>query len=350
MRAGDLMLGAARIRAQAEMDNGSRPVAGDFRKAGEIEGRVRQTLPDRLAEVGAGGELVPHGSQLQEAAVYRSTVEKPDYIAAAASRERLDLAHQAGVLDLALDTADTIDAENSLVKMLSHQLAAAHRSTMKLTEQINRQIERMNAIADGPRSMANVEATRLAGGVARLMQAFQQGVATLQRQRTGGHQVLTVQHVKVAPGGQAIVAGTMATGGRPGPTGEGQLKMKNEPHGSDPRHQLEAANAARRCGASSKSNGQPCRRAAMLNGRCWVHGGASTGPRTAEGLERSRKARWRHGYYSMEARKARERGAMPGPVPAGYNEGSLARRCASPVRYFPVRLKASRFRRLEGIA
>ena len=29
--------------------------------------------------------------------------------------------------------------------------------------------------------------------------------------------------------------------------------------------------------------------------------GASTGPRTAEGLARSRRARWKHGLYSAEA-------------------------------------------------
>jgi len=36
------------------------------------------------------------------------------------------------------------------------------------------------------------------------------------------------------------------------------------------------------------------------NGRCRVHGGKSTGPRTPEGLERSRRANWKHGYYSRE--------------------------------------------------
>jgi hypothetical protein len=32
-----------------------------------------------------------------------------------------------------------------------------------------------------------------------------------------------------------------------------------------------------------------------------MHGGPSTGPRTPEGLERSRKARWKHGRYSAKA-------------------------------------------------
>ena len=43
----------------------------------------------------------------------------------------------------------------------------------------------------------------------------------------------------------------------------------------------------------------------MANGRCRLHGGKSTGPRTPEGLERSRRARLVHGYYTAEAKAAR---------------------------------------------
>jgi ABC transporter substrate binding protein len=70
---------------------------------------------------------------------------------------------------------------------------------------------------------------------------------------------------------------------------------------------LAMANAAPRCGARSKRTGKPCRAAAMPNGRCKVHGGKSTGPRTPEGLERSRRANWKHGYYSREAKAERSR-------------------------------------------
>src|SRR6266568_1137873 len=55
------------------------------------------------------------------------------------------------------------------------------------------------------------------------------------------------------------------------------------------------ANAAPRCGARSKRTGKPCQGAAMPNGRCKLHGGKSTGPRTPEGLARSRRANWKHG-------------------------------------------------------
>ena len=43
----------------------------------------------------------------------------------------------------------------------------------------------------------------------------------------------------------------------------------------------------------------------MANGRCRMHGGASTGPRTPEGLERSRRSNWKHGHYSAEAKQVR---------------------------------------------
>jgi hypothetical protein len=39
----------------------------------------------------------------------------------------------------------------------------------------------------------------------------------------------------------------------------------------------------------------------MPNGRCRMYGGASTGPRIAEGLARPRRAHWKHGLYSAEA-------------------------------------------------
>ena len=57
---------------------------------------------------------------------------------------------------------------------------------------------------------------------------------------------------------------------------------------------------APRCGAKTRK-GTPCRAPAMANGRCRMHGGKSTGPRTPEGLERSRKANFKHGFYSAES-------------------------------------------------
>ncbi|WP_408607359.1 HGGxSTG domain-containing protein [Algiphilus aromaticivorans] len=42
------------------------------------------------------------------------------------------------------------------------------------------------------------------------------------------------------------------------------------------------------CRAFARNTGQPCRMTALANGRCKLHGGLSTGPRTPAGKARSR--------------------------------------------------------------
>ncbi len=71
------------------------------------------------------------------------------------------------------------------------------------------------------------------------------------------------------------------------------IKNENEPH------------AKLKCGAKTRK-GTPCKTPAMANGRCRMHGGKSTGPRTPEGLARSKKANWKHGFYSREAIEERK--------------------------------------------
>lgn len=63
---------------------------------------------------------------------------------------------------------------------------------------------------------------------------------------------------------------------------------------------LQLAQSAARCGAMTRGH-TTCQAGAMPNGRCRVHGGVSTGPRTAEGLARIRVARTKHGLRSAEA-------------------------------------------------
>jgi len=65
------------------------------------------------------------------------------------------------------------------------------------------------------------------------------------------------------------------------PSGPGPLRNGN-PRGNP--------NLAPRCGAKTRA-GCPCRGPAMKNGRCRMHGGASTGPKTAEGRARIAAAR-----------------------------------------------------------
>ncbi len=63
----------------------------------------------------------------------------------------------------------------------------------------------------------------------------------------------------------------------------------------------------RECGAKAKTNGhKPCRRIAMANGRCHLHGGKCTGAKTKEGKLRQKMASWKHGMYSKEALEERK--------------------------------------------
>ena len=81
----------------------------------------------------------------------------------------------------------------------------------------------------------------------------------------------------------------------------------NEPHANREKKLILLKNGnpqgnpdnAPRCGAKTRK-GTPCKSPAMKNGRCRMHGGKSTGPRTVEGLKRSRNANLKHGFYSAE--------------------------------------------------
>ncbi len=61
-----------------------------------------------------------------------------------------------------------------------------------------------------------------------------------------------------------------------------------------------------RCGAKTR-RGTGCQCPAMANGRCRLHGGLSTGPKTAAGIARIRRAVTKHGRYSAAARLERQR-------------------------------------------
>jgi hypothetical protein len=62
----------------------------------------------------------------------------------------------------------------------------------------------------------------------------------------------------------------------------------------------------KRCGARNRRS-TACGSPAMRNGRCRLHGGLSTGPKTAEGIERIRRAKTRHALYSAAAMAERHR-------------------------------------------
>lgn len=75
------------------------------------------------------------------------------------------------------------------------------------------------------------------------------------------------------------------------------MKTDDLPHEPDWRAALKRARGAARCGAKTRAGGS-CQCPSMPNGRCHKHGGASTGARTTEGLQRVRTAALIHGRRS----------------------------------------------------
>lgn len=73
----------------------------------------------------------------------------------------------------------------------------------------------------------------------------------------------------------------------------------------DWRATLPMAHASARCGARTRA-AMACQSPAMRNGRCRLHGGLSTGPKTPEGLARIVQARTVHGTYGAEMRSLRQ--------------------------------------------
>jgi hypothetical protein len=85
-----------------------------------------------------------------------------------------------------------------------------------------------------------------------------------------------------------------------------ERKTAEPPHETRRRGRLKNGNQsgdfskAARCGAKTR-RGTWCQCPAMKNGRCRLHGGLSTGPKTAEGIERIRRAVTKHGNYTKRA-------------------------------------------------
>jgi hypothetical protein len=95
---------------------------------------------------------------------------------------------------------------------------------------------------------------------------------------------------------------------------------------------------APRCGARTRAGGC-CRQPAMRNGRCRLHGGRSTGPRTAAGRAACAAARTRHGLRGKAFIALRREGRRRARRMAALRDEGLARQAiengvAPPVAWF----------------
>lgn len=149
-----------------------------------------------LTVMGAGGEAVPlHLPEMT------NTMANPSVVALDASAQRIELLGQLGVdaVALGLDIAETIGAQNSLEKMLAHQMGALHQAMC-------------NCMTKSAMATNTNDAIRYMNMATKLASTYQGGLLTLKRLRSSGQQSITVQHVNVADGGQAVI-GDVRTGG-----------------------------------------------------------------------------------------------------------------------------------------
>ena len=194
------------------------PLAAKFMRydAAKLEQASTNALTlETKPSVGAGGELMPEGDQIKRGGGnFIDTVERPDAVTAEASMDRLKLADE-GIecVAMAVDAAETIQAANSIEKMLAHQLAAAHKLALTFAAKAKTLIEEEQSGWHRQPPLYAVEAARVANSSARMMDAFQKGTLALHKLRTGGTQTVTVQHVNVNSGGQAVVTGGVNQGG-----------------------------------------------------------------------------------------------------------------------------------------
>lgn len=198
---------ARHARASAEAYSGYdlEWTAAQFRHANVLEAQADDALIPREPLIeGRGGEIIDP----DDTGPVRSP---PNLLHAEASQERLALIGSKTAL--ALDTAEALGASNSAEKMLGHQLAKSHELAMRLAGQALRfasKAERADNLGTHAQATAaNIEASRSANASARLMEAYQKGLLTLDALRNGRKQVVTVQYINVTDGGQAVVAGSV---------------------------------------------------------------------------------------------------------------------------------------------
>ncbi|GKS59423.1 hypothetical protein YTPLAS18_29500 [Nitrospira sp.] len=161
----------------------ARMMAVEMRKQAE----ARAKMPDTRL-----GEAVPDP---QETSGLRDTLTVPHLAAVEASLDRSRLLTQDGldVAAMALDAANSIQAQNSIEKMLAHQLAAVHKQAMQQMSQA--QFEQST----------DAQAKRLHSAT-RCLAAFREGLIALHRVRQGGRQNIRVQYVHMGSGAQAVIS------------------------------------------------------------------------------------------------------------------------------------------------
>lgn len=144
----------------------------------------------------------------KEIAPLKDTLERPKLANIQASHDRQQLISNANCFDMAIDAAQTINAKNSLEKMLVHQMTACHNAGMNLINKINYAIDDIGNHKDD-----DLRLQRITNTATKLITTFQQGMKTIHQIRNGGQQKMTIEYININKGGQAIVGEVHQGGG-----------------------------------------------------------------------------------------------------------------------------------------
>ena len=145
----------------------------------------------------ANGEAVPPRPNSHRDEVF--TDQNLAAVEASLDRSRLLLQSGTDVAAMALDAANSIQADNSLERMLAHQMATAHKLAMEQMGQVSYERD------------AAAQAKRL-NAAARCMAVYQHGLLVLHKVRQNGHQRIMVQYVNVSDGSQAVIGNVERAG------------------------------------------------------------------------------------------------------------------------------------------
>ena len=186
---------------------------------------------------------------------------------------------------------------------LKQELYAAHALVMQCGERASCFLDRARAAGPGRSDLrADLEGLRMGVLASRLMETVCRGITLAQSGRNPadvGALVGADLRLVLGPASGRTRGSARAELGSAPATPAPKLHAAPDA----PRGRLKNGNPsgdylrAPRCGARTRA-GCPCRQPAMKNGRCRLHGGLSTGPRTQEGRRRARTARLVHGYRS----------------------------------------------------
>lgn len=151
------------------------------------------------------GECLPDQYERGDMDVWSPTctLTHPNSIHLTASLDRMTLAEATGYQDMCIDAADTIGADNSLEKMLAHQMAICHAQSM-------------NLVIKAGMARDDVVTIKILNTAAKFMEVYQKGFEAIHKVKRGNRQTVVVkyQQVNVNDGGQAII--TDSAGGSMG--------------------------------------------------------------------------------------------------------------------------------------